>query len=671
MRQRSSRRSAAALCALAGAGALLPAAPARAATSQPAVVSPAPAAGTPRVADGRVQEILRLGSRVLLGGSFTAAGDAGTTAVLRRERLLAFRAPTGALDRAFAPGFNGPVRALLPGPTRDTVFVGGDFTALDGTRVPRLVLLDVTTGKRVTSFQPPQLNGPVTDLARVGNRLLVAGTFTTAGGTRHAGLVALGLTSGRLDPFVGLQFTGHHNYDGRGVSGSVGVNKIAVDPAGRRLVAIGNFKTVDGTDHDQVAVVDLTGTSARLAPWHTDRYDNACNIGAHDSYVRDVDFSPDGAYFVIVSTGGYTRADKGNLCDTAARWESAATGSRLQPSWVDPTGGDSLLSVAVTGTAVYVGGHQRWMNNPYGEESTGPGAVPRPGLAALDPANGLPLSWNPGRDPRGDGAYALHATPDGLYVGSDTSYIGTGSSRVERPRIAWFPLAGGQALPGSGTGTLPGRVLQGSRAGGDELTSRTFDGSTAGTVSTVSSPLAWSSVRGAFVVGGTLFHGGDDGRLHRRSFDGRTFGPERTLEPYHDATWKTVSTGSGQTYDGVSPDLYGTQLKGITGMFFARGRVYYTRSGHTRLYSRYFTPDSGVLGAEEVIDATTSLPASGGMFLDDARNRLYLARASDGALLRYTWRDAPVGAAGRATGTPTVVSAKGQDWSARALFNLP
>ena len=102
-------------------------------------------------------------------------------------------------------------------------------------------------------------------------------------------------------------------------------------------------------------------------------------------------------------------------------------------------------------------GHQRWLNNLNGNDSAGAGALPRPGLAAIDPVSGVPLSWNPGRNPRGAGAFALLLTDTGLYVGSDTAWIG--NFTYQRKRVAFFPLVTGAALPSDATGSLPGRLV--------------------------------------------------------------------------------------------------------------------------------------------------------------------------------------------------------------------
>ena len=185
---------------------------------------------------------------------------------------------------------------------------------------------------------------------------------------------------------------------------------------------------VNGQPRAQAALIDLSTSPASLANWQTDRYVHPCFSNAFVTYMRDVDFSPDGSYFVIVATGG---PNVGTLCDTAARWNTNATGSALEPAWVDVSGGDTLSAVAITGSVVYVGGHQRWMNNYYGSDFAGPGTVDRPGIAALDPINGMPFSWNPGRD-RGKAVYGFLATNDGLWVGSDTDRIGGETAPQDR-----------------------------------------------------------------------------------------------------------------------------------------------------------------------------------------------------------------------------------------------
>ena len=233
---------------------------------------------------------------------------------------------------------------------------------------------------------------------------------------------------------------------------------------GSRLVAIGNFTTVDGLSRRQVATLDLTGPSAAVANWQTSRFAEACS-NSFDTYMRDVDIDPEGQYFVIVATGAYR---SGRMCDSASRWELRDSGTNLQPTWISYTGGDTLYSVAATNKAVYVGGHQRWHNNSFAGDRAGAGAVEREGIAALDPLNGLPLTWNPGRD-RGVGAFALTATDDGLWVGSDTDRIG----RWEyHGRLAFFPLAGGSVPPTITIGDVPGNLLSLGTDGADIVSTR-------------------------------------------------------------------------------------------------------------------------------------------------------------------------------------------------------
>jgi hypothetical protein len=104
---------------------------------------------------------------------------------------------------------------------------------------------------------------------------------------------------------------------------------------------------------------------------------------------------------------------------------------------------------------VYVGGHQRWLDNPFGSNSCGTGCVPRPGIGAIDPTTGKALSWNPMRT-RGVGAKELTLTAAGLWVGSDTGDGGklgcsspgganhddcTGKTLENHPGIGFLPLS--------------------------------------------------------------------------------------------------------------------------------------------------------------------------------------------------------------------------------------
>ena len=453
-------RAGLASCVAIGLAALMPL-PAQAVnTAQSHLVSAVPSTATPDINDGTVFALTQVGSRIVVGGTFTSASPHGSSTTVARTNILAFDATTGAIDSGFAPTLDGEVEDLAPGPVPNSVYVGGYFNNVNGVKNKGIALLDLTTGKMVTGFKSPSMDGAVYGVRLASGRLFIGGTFATVGGVQHQGLATLNPSTGQLDPYLNVQLAGHHNYTGATgqAQGPVGPRAMDISPDGSQLIVIGNFKTADGLARDQIVMVNL-GTTPVVSPdWSTLGYTAACFSKAFDSYVRDVDFSPDGSYFVVASTGGSgTNSDGTNsLCDTAARFETSATGSNIRPTWATYSGQDTIASVAITGSVVYIGGHQRWLNNSKGYDYAGEAAVPRPGLGALDPRNGLPFTWNPGRNPRGAGAFALLATANGLYVGSDTEYIG--DFTYLRKRVAYFPLAGGGSSSEAGTPSLPANV---------------------------------------------------------------------------------------------------------------------------------------------------------------------------------------------------------------------
>jgi hypothetical protein len=110
------------------------------------------------------------------------------------------------------------------------------------------------------------------------------------------------------------------------------------------------------------------------------------------------------------------------LCDVAAAFPAAQAGG-LHPTWVSYTGCDSLYSAAADGSTVYVGGHERWADNPRGCNEAGPGAIPAPGMGAFTPDGSLLTKVNgtAGRysRARGFGADDMLRTSAGLWIASD------------------------------------------------------------------------------------------------------------------------------------------------------------------------------------------------------------------------------------------------------------
>jgi hypothetical protein len=171
----------------------------------------------------------------------------------------------------------------------------------------------------------------------------------------------------------------------------------------------------------------------------------------------------------------------------------------------------------------------------------------------------------------------------------------------------------------------------------------------------------FSAVRGAFEIGNTIYYGTSTGNFFQRSFDGRTFGTPSAIDPYDDPVWSTVQTGSGQTYRGLKPSFY-SELSSITSMFYWHGRVYYTISGRSQMFWRWFEPDDGIVGADEfTVPGTLNWSHVAGAFL--VGNTLYWGDSATHNLLSIPWVN------GQAVGTATTASTA-INWASAGAFVL-
>jgi hypothetical protein len=400
-------------------------------TSHPRVVDDNPVNTTPHLySDGsgvtpRVLALSKWGDTTYIGGIFRRLENPQRRNQKVRHNLAAFDADTGAI-RTFAPRVNGPVWAIQT--TKRAVYIGGEFTRVNGVRRHGLAKLNRRTGHVVRAFKAPFSSGRVTDLELVRGRLITGGSFDRK-------LVGLRPDTGRPTNYIRPAIKGKVPNS----STRSGVFRFAVSRSGTHLVAVGNFVRVGGKQRSRAVMLRLRGSSARLTRWWYPPLRGKCRADgpSKQAYLTDVDFSPRGGYFVLVSTGWVPppgSAPDRMVCDAAARFETDVM-RPSRPTWINYTGGDTLHSVAITGAAVYVQGHSRWLDNPLGVDSEGPGAVDRRGGGAINPRTGKALRWNPVM-PNQVGGYAFLATRDGLWIGRDGKRIGGEYHRG----IAFLPL---------------------------------------------------------------------------------------------------------------------------------------------------------------------------------------------------------------------------------------
>lgn len=369
--------------------------------------------------DSYARASTEIGTTVYVGGAFSQVFEPVSGTNYTRHGLYAYNETTKLLT-SFAPNFNGDVWGLAHSPDGRYLYAAGKFSTVNGLARNGLVQFDLTSGA-VTAFNAHLDSKQARTVDYVGNHLIVGGVFTHVNGVSRVGLASLDPTTGALQS----------SYLDAGLSGTVSstagatmVYHTAVNPAGTQMAIAGNFTSAGGATHWRTFLLDLGATSATVSAWNAPILQQPCNSTGIPNYVTGLSYSADGTWFSMATTG--YRNSSGPLtatvCDAVSRFSSSVVSGGI-PTWVNYTGCDSLYSVLVEPDAVYVGGHQRWLDNPNACDHAGTGAVSRPGIGAVDPTTGQALAWNPTRS-RGRGADYLEMTTKGLAVLSDCAASG-------------------------------------------------------------------------------------------------------------------------------------------------------------------------------------------------------------------------------------------------------
>ncbi|MEV5575709.1 hypothetical protein AB0L06_37210 [Spirillospora sp. NPDC052269] len=325
--------------ALAGGAALLGAAfvPVGSATADTA-----PPSGTPATmsadalptwqVNGVVWSMATVGDTVYATGNFTKARPPGTkpgnAKEVTRQNLLAFSLSTGNLVTTFNHKLNGQGLRVVASPDGKRVYVGGEFTTVDGKAHTRLAAFDTKTGKLVDAFNPVVSN-KVRGIAATDSAVYFGGNFFNVNGKARTRLAAVKASNGaNIDTW-------------RPTADDDEVFALALAPGGKTVLIGGRFQQLDG--QAKVGVGAVYTSNGALAPWSSRPVPS--RQGTDFSYVTDLQVQGD-TVFGAADGEGHHWYD--------GRFAAKASGGDLV--WLDNCYG-ATYSILPLGKAVYSVSH--------------------------------------------------------------------------------------------------------------------------------------------------------------------------------------------------------------------------------------------------------------------------------------------------------------------------
>ncbi len=414
--------------------------------------------------DGTIEvarQITQCGDVMYVGGSFTQVRNPNSTTPVGRNNVFAFRATAPhTIYASWNPNVNGQVDTVACAPDGD-VYLGGQFTTVGGVAVRNLAKVTPATNNGTGANQAAFTLHPAGRVAHVevvqpapGELHLLVGGFAApylrsvnplTGANDNYLPSNINITGTYQIPDVAPHTTRIYNmtvYPAPYQAGST-----TVTPA---VLLTGVFTSVGGQRHEQVFRLNTPPGLAAVSGWSPSELYEHC-FRRQPFYAQDAAWSSDGSRIFVVTTGYRLNSEtllpsaqrpqvRTGPCDAAIAYQANNQVEFGGHTWINYTGCDSLYSVAADASTVFIGGHQRWIDN--GDEcdrnNTAPGRS-QPGLGEVSTGTGLSQP-GPSRG-RGLGAADLLRTTAGLWVASDNqaNTAGCGTVNGGRMGICFLP----------------------------------------------------------------------------------------------------------------------------------------------------------------------------------------------------------------------------------------
>ena len=287
--------------------------------------------------DGVVWAQHILGNRVYVVGSFNNARPAGAapgTNLIPKSNILAYDITTGVLDTQFNASLNAQGRTVTSSPDGSRLYVGGNFTSVNGVNQYRIAALDPVTGSVVPGFSAI-VDYQVNALVATSDTLYAGGAFQFAGGnTPRARLAAFSAANGALRPWA--------------PTADEEVSAMTLTPDRSKLIVGGRFGTINGSQARGTAAIDLQ-TGASL-PW---AMNNVLATYGTSAGFTDLAVDGDSVYGTAFHFGGPSVKFEGVVA------ADPATGAI---KWINDCHGDHYAVTSMNGV-VYSSSHAHYCAN--------------------------------------------------------------------------------------------------------------------------------------------------------------------------------------------------------------------------------------------------------------------------------------------------------------------